>query len=132
MGHENILGEILIVEDNPGDVRLIEEKLKETDLDPALHVVSDGPEAVAFLQQRGEYSDAPRPDLILLDLHLPRMDGEEVVEKMNSDVRDIPVIAISGSQEGAAFKLDDIEDEVAACLEKPVEPDDLREIAQSV
>lgn len=126
------MGEILIVEDNPGDVRLIKEKLKEANLNPSLHVVSDGSDAIEFLQQRGEYRDAPRPDLVLLDLHLPRMDGDEVLEKIESDVREIPVIAVSGSEEAAALKLDDIEDEVAACLVKPVEPDDLKEVARSV
>lgn len=126
------MGEILLVEDNPGDVRLVEEKLKEADFDPTLHVVSDGYEAISFLERSGQHRNAPRPDLILLDLHLPRMDGDEVVERMDDTVSDIPVIAVSGSQEGATLKLDDIEDEVAACLVKPIEPDDLTDVTRSL
>lgn len=120
-----------MIEDNPGDVRLTKEMLKEGGLDPTLHVVSDGPDALKFLGQRGEYSDAPRPDAILLDLHLVRMDGEEVLERMGGDAEEIPVIAISGSQEGATLKLDDIEDKVEACLVKPVDPDELKAIART-
>lgn len=132
MSDTNIFGEILLIEDNPGDVRLTKELFKEEDVDPTFHVVSDGPDALDFLHRRGEYADAPRPDLILLDLHLTQMDGEEVLEKMNGELDEIPVIAISGSQKGATLKLDDLEDEVDACLEKPIQPDDLKAIAQSV
>lgn len=132
MDNPNHFDEILLVEDNPGDVRLTEEMLKEGDIDPTVHVVTDGPEALEFLEQRGEYSDSPRPDLILLDLHLSRMDGEEVVAEMDGKVNEIPVIAISGSQEGAALKLADLEDDVDACLEKPIQPEDLEEFARSV
>ncbi|WP_225335781.1 response regulator [Halomicrobium urmianum] len=128
----DIFGHVLLVEDNPGDVRLTREMLQNGELEPAIHAVSDGPEALAFLQQRGEYADAPRPDLILLDLHLSRMDGDEVLEMMADDVRDIPVVAVSGSQEGAALKLDDIEDDVEACLVKPIEPDDLKDVAKAL
>lgn len=131
MGDPNIFDEILLVEDNPGDVRLTREMLKEGDADPTIHVVSDGADALAFLRQTGEYSDAPRPDAILLDLHLSRMDGEEVLEELNGDVSDIPVVAISGSQKGASLKLNDVEDEVVACLEKPIKPDDLEDVAET-
>ena len=71
---------ILLVEDNPGDVRLTKEAFQEGDLDFQLHVVEDGVEALAFLRQEGEYADKPRPDLILLDLNLPRMDGREAIK----------------------------------------------------
>ena len=128
----NSFGEILLVEDNPGDVRLTKEMLKEGELDPTIHVVSDGSEALDFLHRCGEYNDAPRPDAILLDLHLPRMDGEEVLRKMNDDVRDIPIIVLSGSQQGADLKLVDVEDEVDACMEKPIEADTLEEFARSL
>lgn len=128
----NLFGEILLIEDNPGDVRLTKEMLKEGELNPTIRVVSDGSEALDFLHQYGEYNDAPRPDAILLDLHLPRMDGEEVLHKMNDDVRDIPVIVLSGSQQGADLKLVDVEDEVDACMEKPIEADTLKEFARSL
>ena len=126
-----IVGDMLIVDDNPGDVRLLQETLKETDLDPTVHTVSDGSDAVAFLQQRGEFGDAPVPDAILLDLHLAKMDGDEVLEKMGDELKDIPVIAVSGSEEGASLKLDDIEDKVDTCLVKPVDSEDLTEVLRS-
>ncbi|WP_226022517.1 response regulator [Halomicrobium salinisoli] len=132
MSSVDVFGDVLLVEDNPGDVRLTREMLQDGELDPTIHAVTDGPEALSFLRQRGEYDDAPRPDLILLDLHLARMDGDEVLEMMTDDVRDVPVVAISGSQEGAALKLDDVEDRVAACLVKPIEPDDLLDVARTL
>ena len=132
MAPPNHFGEILLVEDNPGDVRLTKEMLKEGGINPTIHVVSDGSEALDFLHQCGEYNDAPRPDVILLDLHLPRIDGEEVVQRMNDDVSDIPVIVLSGSQQGADLKLVDIEDEVDACMEKPIEADTLKEFARTL
>lgn len=132
MSDTNIFGEILIVEDNPGDVRLTKEMLKETGLNPEIHVVTDGNDALRFLRQRGEYRDAPRPDVILLDLHLSRMDGEEVLEEMNDDARDIPIIAMTGSEAGAELKLNDIGTDVDACLVKPLEPDELRDAARTL
>ncbi|WP_436924173.1 response regulator [Halosimplex amylolyticum] len=128
----NTFDDILLVEDNPGDVRLTKEMLKETNLDPTVHVVADGAEALKFLNQKGEYFDAPWPDVIFLDLHLSRMDGEEVLAEMEEEMREIPIIAISGSQQGAALKLDDLEDEVDACLEKPIQPDEFEELARSL
>lgn len=71
--------EILLVEDNPGDVRLTREAFKEGKVLNNLSVVEDGAEAMAFLYQQGKYADAPRPDLILLDLNLPKKDGREVL-----------------------------------------------------
>ncbi|WP_459193136.1 response regulator [Halosimplex sp. J119] len=132
MERPNIFGDILMVEDNPGDVRLTKEMLKETELDPAIHVVSDGEEALEFLEREGEYADVPRPDVIFLDLHLSRMDGEEVLAEMGAEMREIPIIAVSGSQQGAALKLDDLENEVDACLEKPLQPDEIEELARSL
>lgn len=125
-------GEILLVEDNPGDVRLTKELLTEGSYEPTIHVVTDGADALDFLHQSGDYGDAPRPDAILLDLHLPRMDGEEVLLEMDDDVRDIPTIVLSGSQQGADLKLADVEDDVDACVEKPLEPDTLEELARSL
>ena len=79
--------EILLVEDNPGDVRLTMESLKEGKLHNHMIVVRDGVEAMAFLHQEGRYSDAIRPDLILLDLNLPRKDGREALKEIREDPR---------------------------------------------
>ncbi len=86
--------EILLIEDNPGDVRLTFEAFKEAKLRNHLHVAQDGQDALDFLRRRGKYADAPRPDLILLDLNLPRKDGREVLGEIKADpeLRRIPVI----------------------------------------
>jgi CheY-like chemotaxis protein len=92
--------DILLVEDNPGDVRLTIEALKEDKLQSNLHVVKDGIQAMAFLHQEEGYDDAPRPDLILLDLNLPKKDGREVLEEIKADenLRRIPVVILTSSQ----------------------------------
>ena len=77
--------EILLVEDNPGDVRLAKEGLKECKLHNTLHVVGDGAEAMDFLHRKGKYANAVRPDLILLDLNLPKKHGREVLAEIKSD-----------------------------------------------
>jgi len=89
--------EILLVEDNPGDARLTQETFKESKILNRMHVVRDGVEAMAFLRQEGEYADAPSPDLILLDLNLPRKDGREVLEEIKDDdqLRRIPVVVLT-------------------------------------
>ncbi|MFP4226281.1 MAG: response regulator [Desulfobacterales bacterium] len=91
--------EILLVEDNPGDADLAREALETSKLYNSLHVVGDGEEAMAYLQNQGEYTDAPHPDLILLDLNLPRKDGREVLEeiKADEDLRRIPVVVLTTS-----------------------------------
>jgi len=92
--------DILVVEDNPGDARLIMEVLKSNKIYNSLHVVKDGVEAMDFLNQNGEYAEMPRPDLIFLDLNLPRMDGREVLAKLKSDdiFKHIPVVVMTMSQ----------------------------------
>ncbi|MGD8568653.1 MAG: response regulator [Gammaproteobacteria bacterium] len=92
--------EILLVEDNPADVRLTREALKEAKVRNQLHVVEDGVAAMAFLNRQGEYADAPRPDLILLDLNLPKKDGREVLEEIKRDdmLKRIPVVVLTTSQ----------------------------------
>lgn len=91
--------EVLLVEDNPGDVRLTQEAFKEGKLRNSLHIVMDGVEAMAFLQREGEYADAPHPDLILLDLNLPKKDGREVLAEIKADdlLKSIPVIVLTTS-----------------------------------
>ncbi|MEA2045715.1 MAG: response regulator [Euryarchaeota archaeon] len=91
--------EVLLVEDNPGDVRLTQEAFKEGKLSNGLHVVMDGVEAMAFLRRKGEYADAPRPDIILLDLNLPKKDGREVLAEIKDDdgLKSIPVIILTTS-----------------------------------
>jgi CheY-like chemotaxis protein len=95
--------EILLVEDNPGDVRLTKEALKEGKVANNLHVAMDGMEALAFLRKEGEYKDKPRPDLILLDLNLPKKDGREVLEEIKQDasLKKIPVVILTTSQDEA-------------------------------
>lgn len=91
--------EILLVEDSPGDVRLTKEALGEGKIHNRLHVVNDGVEAMSFLRQAGEYAGVPLPDLILLDLNMPRKDGREVLAEIKADQRlmHIPVVVLTTS-----------------------------------
>ena len=92
--------EVLLVEDDPGDVLMTQEAFEEHKVRNKLNVVSDGEEALAYLRQEGKYADAPRPDLVLLDLNLPRIDGREVLAniKEDEDLRRIPVVVLTTSQ----------------------------------
>ncbi len=91
--------EILLIEDNPGDVRLTQELIKESKLHNNLHVATDGEEAMAFLRQEGDCTGKPRPDLILLDLNLPKKDGREVLAEIKADekLKIIPLVILSSS-----------------------------------
>lgn len=91
--------EILLVEDNPGDVRLTQEVFKEAKILNHLSVVGDGVDAMAFLRSQGEYGDASRPDLILLDLNLPRKSGREVIAEVKGDptLKSIPIVVLTTS-----------------------------------
>ena len=93
--------EILLVEDNLGDIRLTQEALKEARLNGRLHVVTDGVEALDFLHRRGPHAGAPHPDLILLDLNLPRLGGREVLAEIKTDpgLRRIPTVVHSTSRD---------------------------------
>ncbi|HTD11804.1 MAG TPA: response regulator [Steroidobacteraceae bacterium] len=91
--------EVLLIEDSPGDVRLTKEALKDAKVHIRLSVVADGVEAMAFLERRGEFANAPRPDLILLDLNLPKKDGREVLKdiKDSATLGSIPVVILTTS-----------------------------------
>jgi CheY-like chemotaxis protein len=92
--------EVLLVEDDPGDVMMTREAFQDYKVQNQLHVVSDGAEAMAFLRQEGDYAGRPRPDLVLLDLNLPRMDGRQVLESIKSDpeLASIPVVVLTTSE----------------------------------
>jgi CheY-like chemotaxis protein len=92
--------QILLVEDSPGDVRLTQEVLRDARIANDLYVVGDGEQAMAFLRQEGEFARRPRPDLVLLDLNLPRKDGREVLADLNADpeLKAIPVIVLTTSE----------------------------------
>lgn len=92
--------EILLVEDSPGDIRLTKEALKESRISNHLHIVNDGLEATNFLMKKGEFKNAPTPDLILLDLNLPKKNGFEVLKeiKENDDLKIIPVVVLTTSE----------------------------------
>lgn len=123
----------LLVEDNPGDVRLTQEALKSHKVQNNLHVVTDGEEAMAFLRKQGKYKDAPRPDIILLDLNLPKKDGREVLAEIKSDqnLKAIPVVIISSSEaEQDIIKSYDLN---ANCyVTKPVNFDQFIKVVQSI
>ena len=96
----NSMIDVLLVEDDPGDVLMTEEAFAEYKVANRLSVVSDGESAMSFLRQEGEYAEAPTPDLILLDLNLPRMDGREVLAAIKNDakLRRIPVVILTTSE----------------------------------
>src|SRR6476661_8470319 len=125
--------EVLLVEDSPGDVRLTKEAFREADSSVHVNVASDGVEAMAFLRQEGQHVDAPRPDLILLDLNLPKMDGREVLAQIKKDdsLKMIPTVILTTSDAEAdiarSYQLQ------ANCyLSKPVELDAFESLVKSI
>jgi two-component system, chemotaxis family, response regulator Rcp1 len=100
MVNQNRPVEILLVEDNPGDERLTREALKEGKVYSNLHWVKDGVEAIDFLRRKGKFQGAPRPDIILLDLNLPKKDGREVLQEIKNDdeLKRIPVVVLTTSK----------------------------------
>ncbi|HEW78774.1 MAG TPA: response regulator [Phycisphaerales bacterium] len=124
---------ILLVEDNPGDVRLTREALKDGKLAVNLRVVQNGVEAMAFLRREGEYADAPRPDLMFLDLNLPKKDGREVLAeiKSNDGLKNIPVVVLTSSE---------ADTDIAKCynlhancyITKPVDMEQFATVVQTV
>ncbi|RMF83022.1 MAG: response regulator [Nitrospinota bacterium] len=124
---------VLLVEDNPADVDLLQENLQESKILVDLHVVTDGVEAMAFLRREGPYEDAPRLDLLLLDLNLPRKDGREVLAEMKADqaLRRIPVVVLTSSEaEEDLVKSYDLQ--ASAYITKPVDLEGFRKIVHGI
>ena len=125
--------EILLVEDNAGDVRLTREALKDAKVLNTLHVVRDGEEAMDYLCRKGKYADAPRPDLVLLDLNLPRKDGREVLAeiKADEDLKRIPVVILTTSKsEEDVLKMYNLH---ANCyVTKPLDLDQFIRVVQAI
>ncbi len=125
--------EILLVEDNPADARLTVEAFKEGKVSNTLTVVGDGVEAMSYLRQEGGYAEAPRPDIILLDLNLPRKDGREVLAELKEDpdLRRIPVITLTTSR--AEKDINTIYNLHGNCyVTKPVDLDRFIEVIRSI
>lgn len=125
--------EFLLAEDNPGDVRLTQEALRESKIRNNLNVVPDGVEAMAFLRKQGKYAEAPTPDVVLLDLNLPKKDGREVLADIKSDpvLKRIPVVIITSSEaEQDILRTYDLH---ANCyVTKPVDLDQFIKVIQSI
>src|SRR3984885_2400023 len=125
--------EVLLVEDSPGDVRLTREAFKDAKVHINLHVASDGAEAMAFLGRKGQHANDPRPDLILLDLNLPRKDGREVLEEIKDDpvLRRIPVVVLTTSKaEEDVLRSYDLH--ANAYVTKPVDFDRFIEVVRQI
>lgn len=124
---------VLLVEDNPGDTRLVEEAFREVPIDATLHTVPDGAEMFDFLYQRGDYESAPFPDLILLDLNLPSTHGTELLERIRDapELRHLPVVILTSSADR-----DDIRDcyrnNANAYLTKPTGHDEIISLVESL
>jgi CheY-like chemotaxis protein len=125
--------EILLVEDSPGDILLTREALREGKIRNHLSVASDGVQALAFLRREGRYAEAPRPDVILLDLNMPRMGGREVLGAIKADeqLRRIPVVILTtSSDQGDVLRAYDLH---ANCyITKPVDFDQFMSIIQAI
>jgi len=125
--------EFLLAEDNPGDVRLTQEALRESKIRNNLNVVTDGMEAMAFLRRQGKYVNAPTPDVVLLDLNLPKKDGREVLAEIKSDpvLKRIPVVIITSSEaEKDILRTYDLH---ANCyVGKPVDLDQFIKVIQAI
>jgi two-component system, chemotaxis family, response regulator Rcp1 len=125
--------QVLLVEDSAGDVRLTQEAFKSANPAIHLHVASDGVEAMAFLRQEGAQSSAPRPDLILLDLNLPRMDGREVLAQIKADdsLKLIPTVILTTSDSEADI-VKSYELQANCYLSKPVRLDEFETLVKSI
>ena len=124
---------ILVVDDDPGDVLMIEEALSESDVEKIIDVVSDGQEAMEFLRQEGRHTGAPRPDMILLDLNMPRMDGRQVLGavKSDEDLRTIPIVVLTTSNADTDI-LGSYTLQANAYVTKPIDLDDFNDVVRRV
>lgn len=125
--------DILLVEDNPGDVELCREAMEESKIKNNLHVAMDGQQALDFLYKKGEFSDSPTPDLILLDLNLPNIDGRKVLEiiKEHKDLRRIPVVILTSSKaEEDIIKTYNLH--ANAYVQKPLDFNSLTEVVKQI
>ena len=132
-GGEGKVIEVLLVEDSPGDVRLTREAFRDANLVVRLHVACDGVEAMAFLRQEAGHKHAPRPELILLDLNLPRMDGRAVLALIKSDegLKSIPTIILTTSDAEADI-VQSYELQANAFVSKPVRLEDFEELVMTI
>jgi DNA-binding response OmpR family regulator len=133
MVHHELFVEILLVEDNPADVNMMQETLRESKIANNLYVVSDGEQAMDFLHNQGDYAAAPRPDLILLDIGLPKKSGLEVLAEVKADLdlRQIPIIILTASKsEEDIFKSYDLH--ANSYITKPVHLSELFEVVRGI
>jgi CheY-like chemotaxis protein len=124
---------VLVVEDHPGDVRLVEEAFAESDLHIDLHAFSDGQAALEFVDGGGEYENAPRPDVALLDLVMPGTDGEDILHeiKHQPELGDVPVIILTGMDEDYVNSQDlDHDADEDGVLQKPFDVDEFLELLE--
>jgi two-component system, chemotaxis family, response regulator Rcp1 len=133
IGENGVPIQVLLVEDSPGDVRLTQEAFREANPAVALHVASDGVEAMAFLRHEGAHAHSPRPDLILLDLNLPRMDGREVLAHIKEDdrLKTIPTVILTTSDAEADI-VKSYHLQANCYLSKPVQLDAFENLVKSI
>ncbi|PWU45805.1 response regulator [Micromonospora globispora] len=124
---------ILVVDDDPGDVLMIEEALEDSDVEKVIDVVNDGQEAMEFLRREGRHTEARRPDVILLDLNMPRMDGRQVLGevKQDEDLRTIPIVVLTTSNADTdivgSYTL-----QANAYVTKPIDLDDFNDVVRRI
>ncbi|MFC0101103.1 response regulator [Micromonospora marina] len=124
---------ILVVDDDPGDVLMIEEALADSDVDKVIEVVADGQEAMEFLRREGRHTEAQRPDMILLDLNMPRMDGRQVLGEVKGDesLRTIPIVVLTTSNADtdvvSSYTL-----QANAYVTKPIDLDDFNDVVRRI
>ncbi|GIJ09484.1 response regulator [Micromonospora andamanensis] len=124
---------ILVVDDDPGDVLMIEEALATSDVEKVIDVVGDGEEAMEFLRREGRHSDAQRPDVILLDLNMPRMDGRQVLGEVKSDedLRTIPIVVLTTSNADTDI-ISSYTLQANAYVTKPIDLDDFNDVVHRI
>ena len=132
-GNENGPMEVLLVEDSPGDVRLTQEAFRDANTHIRLHVAPDGVDAMAFLRREGIHANAPRPDIILLDLNLPKMDGREVLAHIKEDesLKTIPTVILTTS-EAEVDIVKSYQLHANCYLSKPVQLDTFESLVKSI